>query len=138
MANGPSGDYEYQTVFNLTGLDPSTAVLTGQWATDDPGVNIYINSQPTGNTIDDTPSYISNPTPPYTYSQWTRFTISSGFVAGVNTLDFVVYNIPNSGPNPAGLRVEISGSADPVPEPASLMLIGAGFVALGMFRGRKV
>jgi len=42
------------------------------------------------------------------------FTISSGFVLGKNTLDFVVYNAGD----PTGLRVEI---ASPVPEPSTVI-----------------
>jgi hypothetical protein len=50
------------------------------------------------------------------YDTWTGFTISSGFVAGVNTLRFVTFNEaditqPNL-QNPGGLRVELSGTAD--------------------------
>ena len=41
----------------------------------------------------------------------TNFSISSGFAAGLNTLDFVVNNAGSS-PNPTGLRVEISGTAN--------------------------
>jgi hypothetical protein len=70
---------------------------------------------------------------------WTALTINSGFfVAGVNTLDFIV----NNGGGPTGLRVEISGTADPtgttIPEPVSFVLLGAGLGALGMLRRRKV
>jgi hypothetical protein len=44
------------------------------------------------------------------FSGWSSFTITSGFVAGLNTLDFVVVNTGSS-PNPTGLRVELSGTA---------------------------
>ena len=39
------------------------------------------------------------------------FTISTGFVAGLNTLDFVVNNA-GTGINPTGVRVELSGTAN--------------------------
>jgi hypothetical protein len=121
-ADGPSGDYDYQTTFDLTGLDPTTAILTGQWSTDDAGVDILINGQSTGLTAGG-------------FSSWTPFVIDSGFVAGVNTLDFIVDN----GSGPTGLRVEMTGTADPttVPEPASLPLLCAGLTALKMYRRQR-
>ena len=98
------GLYVYRTTFNLTGLDPSTAVIKGQWSTDNQGVNILINGMSTGITN-------SNQ-----FSSFTPFTISSGFVSGLNTLAFEVNNGPTSGTaNPTGLRVELSGTAKPLP-----------------------
>jgi hypothetical protein len=44
------------------------------------------------------------------FASFTPFTVNSGFIAGVNTLDFVVNNAPFAGTNPTGLRVEISGT----------------------------
>jgi hypothetical protein len=120
----PEGDYVYRTTFDLTGLDPAAAILTGRWATDDGGIDILINGIPTG--------ILSN-APPQPYEAWTRFRITSGFVADVNTLDFVVHNTAGFG-NPTGLRVEISGTVGEIPEPAAFVLIGAGLVALGVVR----
>lgn len=118
--DGPVGNYDYQTTFNLTGFDPATALITGQWATDNPGLDILINGVSTGSTS-------------CCFTSWTGFSIGSGFIAGVNTLDFILQNQGG----PTGLRVEMSGTAvDPpgIPEPASLVLLGGGFAALTMFR----
>lgn len=115
--NGPNGNYCYETTFDLTGLDPATAVLTGHWETDDYGLDILINGVSTGNL------------------GWLPFSINSGFVAGVNTLDFIVWQ---SSGGPTGLRVEISGTADSVPEPASLVLLAVGLAALTALRRRLV
>jgi hypothetical protein len=119
--NGPGGTYDYQTTFDLTGLDPATAILTGQWAADDQGLDVLINGVSTGNTAAG-------------FSSWSSFSISSGFVAGLNTLDFLVSN--NSGPT--GLRVEVSGTANAsgTPEPASIALMGAGLIGLSALRRR--
>jgi hypothetical protein len=120
--NGPTGLYDYQTTFDLTGLDPLSAFLTGQWAADNEGVDILINGVSTANTAGG-------------FTAWSPFTISSGFVSGVNTLDFLV----NNDGGPTGLRVELSGTADSlsgVPEPASFMMIGLGLVGLGVRAGR--
>jgi uncharacterized repeat protein (TIGR01451 family) len=102
------GIYVYRISFSLAGLDPATATVSGQYTTDNNGVDILINGTSTGQT-----------TPLTAYSAFFPFSITSGFVAGVNTIDFVLFNDPGSPPgnNPTGLRVEISGTAAPLPTP---------------------
>jgi hypothetical protein len=51
MLDGPVGAYDYRTTFNLAGFNPSTASITGQWSTDNEGVEILINGVATGKTI---------------------------------------------------------------------------------------
>jgi hypothetical protein len=97
----PDGTYTYQTTFDLTGLDPGSASITGQWATDNSGF-ILINGSSTGQTI------------PFGYpafQSFTPFSISTGFISGLNTLTFVTNNAPCACFNPTGLRVELSGTA---------------------------
>src|SRR5687767_610867 len=123
LANGPSskwisplasqatgnaaGDYRYRIVFDLTGLEPSTAVITGRWTSDNAGAGIFLNGAATGITYDGNFGAFS-PT----------FTINSGFIEGTNTLDFVVNNAGTT-VNPTGLRVEVSGTADSQPPPGT-------------------
>jgi hypothetical protein len=95
--NAP-GTYTYETTFDLTGLNPATAVLTGKWATDNSGA-IRLNGVTVG-------------TASKTFDAFTPFALNTDFVAGVNTLEFVVFNLGTS-PNPTGLRVEIGGTAEP-------------------------
>lgn len=94
------GIYIYQTTFDLTGLDPYTAVIVGQWATDN-DAEIFLNGVSTGII-----------TPFVGFTQFYPFTIDSGFVEGVNTLEFVVNNGPATA---SGIRVELSGEADVIP-----------------------
>jgi hypothetical protein len=112
------GSYTYRTTFSLTGLNPATAVLTGRWGCDDTCV-MRLN----GVTVA-TISAIGN------FSSLTAFTISSGFAAGTNTLDFVVAN-NGSGANPTGLRVDISGTAMPSAGPVAVPVYGTGIASGG-------
>jgi hypothetical protein len=124
QVDGPVGVYDFRTTFSLAGLLPTTAFLTGQWAVDNEGVSILINGVLT-----------VNPPPPTNFTFGT-FSVNGGFIAGVNTLDFLV----NNDGGPIGLRVEVTGTADAAvgatPEPGSLVLFGAGFAVLYMFRRR--
>lgn len=97
------GDYHYQITFNLTGLNPSTAVIVGHWTSDNLGTYLLINGVATGVTSDGNFGALGN-----------AFTISNGFLPGLNTLEFVVNNA-GPGTNPTGLRVQLSGTADSYP-----------------------
>lgn len=126
-----SGVYIYRTIFDLTGYDVSTAHIAGRWSTDNFGQDMLLNGVSLGIT------HISEP--PNTFRYFSDFAITSGFLAGINTLDFVVSNPPIISDqtglnNPTGLRVEISGTAEPgavVPEPSTLV-VWSSLGALGM------
>ena len=110
------GPYAFETTFDLTGLDPSSAVITGLWSVDNAGSEILLNGEPTGNAqvgsfVDLTPFQISA-------------TEGDAFLAGLNTLTFVLDNLPPD-PNPIGLRVEAM-VAHAVPEPSSMALLLLG------------
>jgi len=122
-------DWTFQTTFSLAGMVPSTAQISGRWLTDNQGIDIYLNGIPLGLT-----------TPLNTFGgPWSLFAIPQGspFVAGSNTLDFIVRNSVGATGNPVGLRVELSGTANDVPEPATLGLLGAGMLCLGIISRRK-
>ena len=124
----PDGNYAFRTTFDLTGFDPASAQIAGQWSIDDFGLDILINGVSTGNSHTD---YSQAPI----FQTFKSFSISAGFVAGLNSLDFLVRNEPlGGGINPMGLRVELSGTANPVPEPATLALTAVG--TLGLIRTR--
>ena len=110
LANGetsvPEGDYVYHTTFTLQDAAAGFE-LTGRWATDNDGVNILLNGvQFAGST-------------PYEEFQFHAIAVTSGFIEGVNTLEFRVHNgslpgDPATG-NPTGLRVEFDQTDRPVP-----------------------
>jgi hypothetical protein len=113
---------DYLVSFDLTAFDPSTVVIDGQWSTDNLGDEISINGAPLGDT---SPGFGS----------FAPFTISSGFVSGVNTLDF---NWENDG-GPGGLLVEFTsatGTPESTPEPATVTLLAAGLAAIVFGRRR--
>jgi hypothetical protein len=116
--NGTSkGTYIYETTFDLTGLNPSTAMLKGQLAAES---NSLIRLNGVILSIDGSG-----------FGAYTPFTITSGFIAGVNTLDFiVVHSDPIRGwPDATGLRVKIHGTASPNPEASSRIRVSPARVA---------
>jgi len=128
--NNASGQYTYRTTFDLTGFDPDSALINGLWTSDNNGVDILVNGVSTGNTT------------AFEYFRigFMSFTLDDHFVAGINTIDFVVNN-GTAVVNPTGLRVELSGTAVamPVPEPGTwaMLVVGLGLVGLGTARNRS-
>jgi hypothetical protein len=108
------GTYEWTLTFDLSGYDPTTASLQGQFATDNTGV-VELNGTEIGTASG--------------FASWATFTALAGsglFQAGINTLTFVVTNLAQNGGNPTGLRVEfLSSSIAGVPLPAALWLFGS-------------
>ena len=92
------GDYTYQTTFTVTG-SVSGVQISGQVLGDDQVSAIILN----GVTM---ATNISN-----SYSSWSSFSLAHGFVAGTNTLQFVVHNAGTHS-NPTGFRCEMTGSAN--------------------------
>jgi hypothetical protein len=91
----PAGNYTYTLNFNLpAGLNPSTATISGRWASDN-AASLKLNGNP-----------IPLPTPGF--ASWTPFTIPVGspFVAGANSLQFTVANLGSF----TGLRVEFTNA----------------------------
>ena len=95
-----NGLYIYRTAFVLDTLDPDTAEIQGKWTMDDSGVDIRLN----GVSLDLTNNA--------GYRSFGAFVITSGFVAGSNTLDFV---ITNGTLGPCAFRAELYGVAMPLP-----------------------
>ncbi len=108
-------NYGYQLQFNLTGYDPTTALISGRWATDNRGTDIWINGVGTGQPNQNQ------------YTDWSPFQIRSGFVAGLNTILFLVNNEGDAS-NPTGLRVEMQGTICPLgtPMPAYIKYMAHG------------
>jgi len=105
---GEPGEYRYRISFDLSGFDETSASITGGWGVDNEGVDIFLNGVSTGNFNGDG------------FGGLTAFSVTRGFAAGVNTLDFVVTNAGGD-PGPTGLRVEMSGTVLVPGEPPSIL-----------------
>lgn len=143
-SHGGIGNWTYfvfRQTFDLTGYDPSTANLTIRWAADDSG-EIFalrgswipafrVNGGSFVNYIGSTPA---NRIP--TYSLSAPQSITSGFVPGLNTIEFYVQG--NGQTDGFALQV-VSFTAIPLPPAAmagGITLLGLG--AVRSFRRRRI
>ena len=94
--SGDPGDYEFEIDFDLTGLDPTTAVIQGMWSSDNAGSDILLNGVPTENAQSGGLGALS----PFEISE----ALGDNFLSGMNTLTFLINNSPGDPPNPIGLR----------------------------------
>jgi hypothetical protein len=116
------GRYWYTLSFDLSGLDPSTAFISGAWATDN-NSEIYLNNDQTGFEKDI-----------FGFRELEYFELTDGFLHGKNTLQFWVNN---EGRGPTGLLVsDLTGIAAEIPIPAAVWLLGSGLVAVIGLRRR--
>jgi hypothetical protein len=101
-----SGLYVYRTEFTLP-AGTVNAHISGRWLTDN-SAELRLNGVPTGDTK-----------PANGFSMWHSFNLTSGFVPGVNTLEFVITALPSSSGEDfcTGLRVEMQGRARFCEEP---------------------
>jgi hypothetical protein len=119
----PVGIYHYKLSIDLTGFDPSSVRIGGTWATDDEA-HLFLNGQNTGFSKG-----------LYGFTQLDAFNLQSGFVAGINTIDFTVQN--DAGPS--GLLVT-GWTMSVVPEPSTACFVGLiSVMAAGarLLRSRK-
>jgi hypothetical protein len=135
IAQAADGSYTsnpntYTLTFDLTGLNAATAQLSGNFEADN-FASVFLNGNLLAQDLQGT--FFSN------FQSLTPFSSGAGnFVAGLNTLSFVV---TDTGPPSAFLVSGLAGTADVgggVPEPASwgLMLVGFGGLGAALRRRR--
>jgi len=118
---GVGGNYTYALTFDLTGLDPTSASISGIFGTDNNG-SISLN----GNAPVATTSFGG-------FGSTTAFSFTSGFVAGLNTIDVTT----NNGGDPTAIFVQFNSATAPtsgVPEPTTALLVGLGLIAFASVR----
>lgn len=126
-SHGGVGNWTYfvfRQTFDLTGYDPATANLTIRWAADDSG-EIFANrgswipsfSLNGGPMVNYLGSSLSNRIPTYDYCD--PQSITSGFVSGLNTIEFYVQGNGQTD----GFALEVV-SFTAVPGPGALALLG--------------
>ena len=125
---GPRGggpedaDYRYTLTFDLSPFDHETAVISGSWAADNAS-RIWLNGAGTDFEKD-----ING------FKELTMFVITSGFIAGKNTLQF---RVNNQFKGPTGLLVaDLTGRAAAIPIPGAVWLLGSGLIAIIGIRRR--
>jgi hypothetical protein len=132
-----SGSTTYVVTFSLAGLDPTTASLIMSLAADDFVSSVVLNS-----------TTIFTPTNgEMTNGMWTTAatlpTITSGFLAGTNTLTFIVPNSSSDNTSnccgPTGLIVaaDVFASPSSVPEPSTVATSGLCLMGLLVVARRR-
>jgi hypothetical protein len=137
-ADGQTGlrrNFTFRLTFDLSGLDPETAEITGRWGVDNIG-EIFLN----GSNVGIGSGELVLPTvTAANFNTFHAFTLDDGFVSGINMLDFVVRDTAQ----PAGLNVtDLAGTASAapttaVPEPASFVLFAVGGTMLAGWASRR-
>jgi hypothetical protein len=112
----------YRLTFDLAGLDPATAQITGYFGVDNI-LEVFLNG-------------VANPVNPGSFGGLTGFSVTSGFAAGLNSLDF---RITDQG-EPTAFRIDnLAGTANVlqpppvggVPEPTTWAMMLTGFFGMG-------
>jgi hypothetical protein len=120
---GINSPYTFALTFTLTATEVNTATISGLWGVDNDG-SILLNGSAAAGT-----GALSLGGDGINFTQFSSFTITGGFVAGVNTLEFQAIDTGNPGAlNVNGLVLTTSA----VPEPSSLVM---GVIGLGLAGG---
>ena len=116
----PQGFSVWTSTFDLSGFDAASASFSGRFSADDAAL-VMLNNNRIGTSAG--------------YSSWSNFSAQAGsFVAGVNTLEFVVFNQGGS----AGLRAEfIATEVSAVPESETYAMLLAGLGLMGFLARRR-
>jgi hypothetical protein len=121
------GVYVYALEVDLTGIEPNSVLISGQFSTDNDGF-IRVNGGPTAATTGFS-----------AFGSLHNFALSSGFVAGINTIEVGV----NNGGNPTAFHVLFSTQTSSpingtprgsVPEPGALLLVALGLAGVAFAR----
>jgi hypothetical protein len=102
-----AGAYHYRTSFDLSGFDPASVELRIVLVSDNAVTGVLLNGAGTGLSFTNG------------FNSWETKFLGSGFVAGLNTLEFIVNN---DGSGPTGFRCELLATTTAVEESFELRL----------------
>jgi hypothetical protein len=115
---GVGGFYTYQLAFDLTGLDPATASISGIYGTDNDGSISLNGNAPVATTVF------------AAFGATTAFSLTSGFVAGLNTINVRM----NNGGDPTAFFVQFNSATasalSSTPEPPTVLPFCLGLLGL--------
>ena len=109
----------YRTEFDLSASPAPGWRIDGRWAADDSGLTIKLNGVAVAGLG------VAQA------DQWRNFSIASGILPGLNTLEFTTFSTLS----PTGLRVEMLTTA--VPEPGTWALWMAGLMGVAVVARRR-
>jgi hypothetical protein len=135
-SNGGVGNWTqfvFRQTFDLTGFNPADTKLEFQWAADDSGEIVADRGHWVPKFSLNGGALVPWGTGP-TYSFGPVVTVNSGFVAGLNHIDFFVQG---NGQTDGFALKALSLTASPVPVPASVGLMLGGVAVLTGLKRRR-
>ena len=135
----PNAQYFYGTNFSLTSGQATSAQITGSWLADDYGTGIFLNGVGVGQSSLPAFGGLGGPLVFFSISNGgvgqAQFQINNNSLVFGLANDSTNHGLLAGGNTPTGLRVQISATA--VPEPGTILLMGAGLAGVLVARRRR-